>query len=94
MDAISTFAEAVGYDAFHAFFADMMAQAFAGIELGNARLRECSFLFFGVMVRVFGDDFALYLLNVVPTLVNSCRQDEHGQDSLRTPLLSPSSTSY
>ena len=80
MDAIGTFADAVGKDEFRPYFASMMQQAFAGIELGSARLKECSFLFFGVMSRVFGDEFAQYLPNVVPALISSCKQAEHGEE--------------
>ncbi|KAF9462876.1 armadillo-type protein [Collybia nuda] len=82
MDAIGTFAEAVGKDVFRPFFPDMMKQAFQGIEMGSARLRECSFLFFGVMARVFGEEFAVYLPNVVPTLIASCKQAEHGEEAM------------
>lgn len=81
MDAIGTFAEAVGKDVFRPYFPDMMKQAFQGIELGSARLRECSFLFFGVMARVFGEEFAGYLPSVVPPLLNSCKQSEHGDEA-------------
>lgn len=84
MDAVGTFAEAVGKDVFAPYFADMMQQAFNGIELNSARLRECSFLFFGVMSRVFGDDFAPYLPNVVPSLILSCKQAEHGEEERLT----------
>ncbi|KAJ7588105.1 ARM repeat-containing protein [Mycena floridula] len=80
MDAIGSFAESVGKDLFRPYFPDMMKQAFQGMELGSARLRECSFLFFGVMARVFGEEFAPYLPNVVPPLLNSCQQTEHGED--------------
>ena len=80
MDAVGTFAEAVGKQNFAPYFNDMMAQAFNGIELGSARLRECSFLFFGVMSRVFEDDFAQFLPNVVPALLQSCKQLEHGEE--------------
>lgn len=83
MDAIGTFAEAVGKDAFRPYFNDMMQQAFNGIQLGSARLRECSFLFFGVMARVFGDEFAPYLPNVIPALIESCEQAEHGEDDVQ-----------
>ncbi|KAL0953706.1 hypothetical protein HGRIS_004898 [Hohenbuehelia grisea] len=82
MDAIGTFAEAVGKDVFRPFFPDMMKQAFLGIEMGSARLRECSFLFFGVMARVFGEEFAPYLPNVVPPLIASCKQVEQGDENL------------
>ncbi|KAI0351891.1 ARM repeat-containing protein [Trametes cingulata] len=84
MDAVGTFAEAVGKDVFRPYFADMMKQAFNGIELGSPRLRECSFLFFGVMSRVFGDEFAPYLPNVVPALISSCKQLEHGEEERLT----------
>ncbi|KAJ3822148.1 armadillo-type protein [Lentinula raphanica] len=76
MDAVGTFAEAVGKDNFRPYFPTMMKQAFQGIDMGSARLRECSFLFFGVMARVFGDEFAGYLPQVVPPLLASCTQDE------------------
>ncbi|KZS87926.1 ARM repeat-containing protein [Sistotremastrum niveocremeum HHB9708] len=79
VDAIGTFAEAVGKDAFRPYFAEMMKQAFLGIELGSARLRECSFLFFGVMSRVFEEEFAIYLPTVVPALLSSLKQLEHGE---------------
>ncbi|GBE86196.1 ARM repeat-containing protein [Sparassis latifolia] len=79
MDAIGTFAEAVGKDVFRPYFADMMKQAFEGIRMGSARLRECSFLFFSVMARVFQEEFAVYLPDVLPSLIASCNQAEHGE---------------
>ena len=66
MDAVGTFAEAVGKENFRPYFPDMMAQVFAAAQSDSARLRECSFLFFGVMSRVFGQGFAPYLPQVVP----------------------------
>lgn len=84
MDAIGTFADAVGKEDFRPYFASMMQQAFAGIELGSARLKECSFLFFGVMARVFAEEFAPYLPQVVPTLYASLKQAEHGDEELET----------
>ncbi|KAG6812751.1 hypothetical protein H0H92_000797 [Tricholoma furcatifolium] len=91
MDAIGTFAEAVGKDVFRPYFPEMMKQAFQGIEMGSARLRECSFLFFGVMARVFGEEFAPYLPNVVPALLASCKQDEHGEESISLSVADASS---
>lgn len=82
MDAIGTFAEAVGKDVFRPYFPDMMKHAFQGTEMASARLRECSFLFFGVMARVFGEEFAPYLPQVVPPLLNSCKQLEQGEEDL------------
>ncbi|KAF8631861.1 hypothetical protein AX15_002131 [Amanita polypyramis BW_CC] len=80
MGAIGTFAEAVGKDIFRPYLPDMMEQAFQGITLGSARLRECSFLFFSVMARVFGEEFASYLPSVMPPLLNSFEQSEHGDE--------------
>lgn len=80
MDALGTFAEAVGKDVFSPFFSDMMKHAFSGIATGNSRLKECSFLFFGVMARVFEEDFAPYLSDVVPALMASLKQDEKVQE--------------
>ncbi|KAF8159659.1 armadillo-type protein [Crassisporium funariophilum] len=82
MDAIGTFSEAVGKDIFRPYFPDMMKHAFQGCDMGSARLRECSFLFFGVMARVFGEEFAPYLTQVVPPLLASCKQLEQGEDAL------------
>ncbi|KAF7370655.1 Importin N-terminal domain-containing protein [Mycena sanguinolenta] len=80
VDAIGTFAEAVGKDVFRPYFPEMMKQAFQGLELGSPRLRECSFLFFGVMAKVFEDEFAPFLANVVPPLLKSCSQVEQGEE--------------
>lgn len=81
MDAIGTFAEAVGKQHFQVYFKDMMDVAFDGIQIGSARLRECSFLFFGIVSRVFEDDIAQYLHQIVPALIASCQQAEHGEES-------------
>ena len=81
-DAIGTIAEAVGKESFRPYFPQMMQNAFDGVALGNARLKECSFLFFGVMAKVFEDEFAPYLPMVVPALVASLKQSEGGDDIL------------
>jgi hypothetical protein len=81
MDTVGTFAEAVGKDLFRPYYEPLMKQAFQGIELGSARLRECSFLFFGVMASVFGEEFAPSLSAVVPSLLASLTQEENGQET-------------
>lgn len=88
MDAVGTFAEAVGKEVFSPYFNDLMTQAYQGIDLGSARLRECSFLFFGVMARVFGEDFAPSLPKVVPALIASCSQEESGEEATGCTFLS------
>ncbi|KAI0298793.1 ARM repeat-containing protein [Multifurca ochricompacta] len=80
MDTVGTFAEAVGKDLFRPYYEPLMKQAFQGIELASARLRECSFLFFGVMASVFGEEFSPSLPAVVPSLIASLKQEENGQE--------------
>ncbi|KIY62189.1 ARM repeat-containing protein [Cylindrobasidium torrendii FP15055 ss-10] len=80
MDAIGTFAEAVGKENFRPYFVDLMDNAFQGLEMNSARLRECSFLFFGVMARVFTEEFGQFLPRVVPPLISSLKQDESNAD--------------
>jgi hypothetical protein len=81
MDCVGTFAEAVGADAFRPYFPELMKQAYGGMHMGNARLRECSFLFFGVMAKVFSDEFAPYVGEVVKQLIASCKQDESAPEA-------------
>ncbi|UZJ51765.1 hypothetical protein CBS101457_001085 [Exobasidium rhododendri] len=77
MDTVGTFAEAVGKEQFRPYFSDLMNLAYEGVNLDNPRLRECSFIFFSVMCRVFGEEFSQFLPAVVPKLLESFRQSEH-----------------
>ncbi|KAG8950732.1 hypothetical protein FRC04_007151 [Tulasnella sp. 424] len=79
-DAIGTLAEAVGRDKFAPYVPDLMKASFDGARKGSARLRECSYIFFGVMAKVFGQDFAPYLEHVMPMLLESLKQTEGGGD--------------
>ncbi|KAG9024053.1 hypothetical protein FS837_005526, partial [Tulasnella sp. UAMH 9824] len=79
-DAIGTLAEAVGRDKFAPYVPNLMEASFDGARKGSARLRECSYIFFGVMAKVFGEDFAPYLEHVMPMLLESLKQTEGGGD--------------
>jgi len=81
MDTVGTLADAVGRENFRPYFEAVMNNAFEGMSLDSARLRECSFLIFGVMSRVFEEEFAPYLDRVVPALIASCKQEEGGEDT-------------
>ncbi|CUA72374.1 putative importin subunit beta-4 [Rhizoctonia solani] len=81
MDTVGTLADAVGRDHFRPYFQPVMNNAFEGMSLDSARLRECSYLIFGVMARVFEEEFAPYLDRVVPALIASCKQEEGGEDT-------------
>lgn len=76
-DTIGTIAEAVGKEHFRPFFADAMKITIEALSLESPRLRECSFIFFAVMARTFGEEFAPYLPATVPALINSFKQAEH-----------------
>ena len=71
MNAVGTVSETVGKNVFRRTTPDLMQQAFASIGLGFACLREYSFLFFGVMSRVYGDETSLWLPKVVPALITN-----------------------
>lgn len=79
-DTIGTIAEAVGSEMFRPYFRDMMKAAFEALTMDNTRLRESSFIFFGVMAQVFEGEFAEYLPTCVPALVASCQQSESSDD--------------
>ncbi|KAI0310316.1 armadillo-type protein, partial [Amylostereum chailletii] len=76
MDAVGTFAEAVGKEVFRPYYADLMQQAFRDIETDSARFGGRAVLFFGVMARVFGEEFGPSLSAFVPDLVNGCKLEE------------------
>jgi importin-4 len=81
MDALGTMAEAIGKDDFRPFLSDAMTMALSGANLGSARLKECSFLLYGVLARLFEGEFAVYLPTIVPALIESCQQVESGEDT-------------
>lgn len=92
MDACGTFAESVPKEAFLPYYEDLMKVAYEGVQSKSARLRECSFLFFGVMSSMFPDKFVPYLPNVVPAFLQSMKLDELGDDPTlgeREPILVP-----
>lgn len=76
-DTVGTLAEAVGKEHFRPYFHDAMKIAFDAVQLESPRLRECSFIFFSVMSRVFEREFSQYLPTVVPLLLQSFKQAEH-----------------
>ena len=81
-DTIGTIADAVGADIFRPYFHDLMKAAFEALTMDNNRLRESSFIFFGVMAQVFEGDFAGYLPQCVPALIASCQQSESSDELL------------
>ncbi|KAJ1928639.1 hypothetical protein IWQ60_001844 [Tieghemiomyces parasiticus] len=76
IDTVGVLADTVGKETFAPHLDTFMRLAFEGLTLPSGRLRDCTFLFFGTISRVFGEDFAPYLEHVVPPLLASCRVDE------------------
>lgn len=75
-DTVGTLAEAVGKDDFSPYFQQLMQLAFEGTTVESSNMRECSFIFFAVMSRVYKDEFAPFLATIVPLLLASLGQDE------------------
>ncbi|KAK0518755.1 hypothetical protein OC835_007746, partial [Tilletia horrida] len=76
-DTMGTFAEAVGKEAFRPYFEDLMKHCFEALNIDSPQLRECSFIFFAVMARVYGEEFVRFLPHVVPKVLEALRQAEH-----------------
>lgn len=75
-DSAGAIAEAVGAEKFRPFTQDLMALAIEQLSLDSPRLRECSYAFFSIMARVFGEEFAPYLPTVMPPIIASCMAEE------------------
>ena len=79
-DTVGTLAEAVGKEVFRPYYQSTMELAFKATALNNPRLKECSFIYFAVMTKVYGEEFAPLLPTVMPLLVASLSQSEIAED--------------
>ena len=80
MDTIGAIAEGVGKESFTPYLNDLMQVSMQGLSLDHARLRECTYCFFGVMARLFEEEFSRYLSGIVPVIINSCKAVEKDFD--------------
>lgn len=76
-DTVGTFAEAVGAEMFRPYLPDMMRITVESLSMDQPRIRECAFIFFAVMSRVFKGEFGPYLEHIVPKMLLSFEQSEH-----------------
>ncbi|KAI7861966.1 armadillo-type protein [Spinellus fusiger] len=89
-DAAAAIAEAVGPEMFRPFTQNLMSLAIEQLQLDSPRLRECSYAFFSILARVYGEEFALYLPTIMPHIISSCEAEEkednitHGEIDLTT----------
>ncbi|KAI9363287.1 armadillo-type protein [Pilaira anomala] len=81
-DSAGAIAEAVGAAKFRPFTQDLMHLAIEQLDLDSPRLRECSYAFFSIMARVFGEEFAPYLPTVMPPIIASCKAEEKDEANL------------
>lgn len=80
-DSIGAIAEATGAETFHPWAEECMQLAVQQLTLDSPRLRECSYAFFGVLARVFGEQFAPYLPTVMPHILSTCRAEEKDESA-------------
>ncbi|GAA6010123.1 hypothetical protein JCM10207_007571 [Rhodosporidiobolus poonsookiae] len=82
-DTVGTLAEAVGPEQFRPYYAPLMQQAIAATAIeGASNLKECSYIFFAVVSRVYKDEFASYLPTVMPILLAAIGQEEISEEAL------------
>ncbi|KAJ1678795.1 hypothetical protein EV182_003339 [Spiromyces aspiralis] len=70
-DTAATLAEAVGKEKFQPHLADTVKLALEGMSLDSPNLRDCGFCFFGVLSRVFSDEFGDFLPYIVPEVLKT-----------------------
>ena len=75
-DAMANIAIAVGPKAFQGYVQPLMQATEEGLHLDNPKLRETSFLFWGTMAKVYGDEFKPFLPGVVNGLFESLEAEE------------------
>ncbi|GAA5974435.1 hypothetical protein JCM11641_003210 [Rhodosporidiobolus odoratus] len=82
-DTVGTLAEAVGPEQFRPYYAPLMQQAIAATAIENAsNLKECSYIFFAVVSRVYKDEFASYLPTIMPIILAAIQQEEVDDEAL------------
>ncbi|KAJ8098310.1 armadillo-type protein [Lipomyces tetrasporus] len=79
-DSLGAMANAVGKDAFSPYAAPVVQAAYECLQTNHNRLRECVFLFFGVLAKVYGAEFAAFLPKIMPELFKCLEQDETGYE--------------
>lgn len=81
-DTAGSIAEAVGADVFRPYTQNLMGLAIEQLQLDSPRLRECSYALFSNFVRVFGEEFSVYLPSIMPEILISCRAEEKNETVL------------
>lgn len=75
-DAMGAVAFAVGKDHFRPYLLSVMEHAVQGMNMDNSRITQCGYVLFGVLGRVFEEEFSQFLPAIVPPLLKTCQQEE------------------
>ena len=75
-DSMGNMAVAVGPKPFLRYVKPLMDATEEGLNLGNPKLRETSYIFWGTMAKVYEKEFKPFLPGVVQGLIQSLEQEE------------------
>jgi importin-4 len=82
-DTVGTLAESVGKEQFRPYYEPLMRCALEAMAVPNApNLKECSYIFFAVLSRVYGEEFAAHLPTIMPILLAAVGQAEIDEQTL------------
>lgn len=76
IDALGKIASAVGAEPFKPFVRPLMESSEEALHLDHPRLRECSYILWSTMAKVYEEDFAEYLEGAVKGLKDCLEQEE------------------
>ena len=75
-DCFGAAATAVGKETFRPYMYSVMEHVVAGLQLDHSGLKQCSYVLFGVLAKLYGSEFSVYLPTIVPPLLQACDQEE------------------
>lgn len=75
-DALGKIASAVGAEPFKKYVRPLMQASEEALHLDHPRLRECSYILWSTMAKVYEEEFAEYLDGVVKGLMDCLEQEE------------------
>ena len=75
-DCFGAVATAVGKDEFRPYLNSVMEATVAGLQLDHTGVKQCSYVLFGVLAKLYESEFSIYLPVIVPPLLQACDQEE------------------
>lgn len=76
IDSCGKIASAVGPESFKQYVRPLMQSSEEALHLDHPRLRECSYILWSTIARVYGEDFSEYLDGVIKGLYDCLAQEE------------------